>query len=147
MARIDRRWSDQGFESDAESADGPGLLRPVGVAVALARAGKCTSSRCDDGIDLDTDAECRTCERQATERLQAATQPVQGAFPMIVPTGSNRDAGAPHGAAPHPAPGRRLVLRPCDGDCDRAIRTAPAPAPAGLCRDCRQTAATSETGT
>ncbi|MGY5033271.1 hypothetical protein ACWC9U_20730 [Streptomyces sp. 900116325] len=131
VGRAERRWLEHGYESDAESADGPGILRPVGVAVALIRQGKCTSPRCNDGQDLDTGGVCRTCEREAEDRRRAAGQPVQGAFLTPVPSGTDDHELAPH------APAQRSSQRPplvnCDG-CDRAHRAS---TPGKLCPSCR----------
>lgn len=121
VARAERRWLEWGYEADAECADGPGILRPVGVALSLVRRGKCTHPRCDDGTDLDTGTLCRTCERQADDRRTAQTAPVQGAFLAAVPD-----------PAPSPTP-RPGPLRTCQG-CERPSRTLPAD---GWCRECR----------
>ncbi|MCC9686931.1 helix-turn-helix domain-containing protein [Streptomyces sp. MNU103] len=142
VARVDRRWWNHGYEADAESLEGPGILRPVGVAVALVRRGNCASSRCDDGTDLDTGVRCRTCEREAEDRQarrEAAQQPVQAAFLMPVPSGPAEPAPQPQTAAQRSS--ARTQVRDCEGPCGRAFRTVPAPAPAGMCRDCRQDAA------
>lgn len=142
VARVARRWVDHGYENAAESADGPGLLRPVGVARKLVRRGNCASARCDDGTDLDTGVRCRTCDREAEDRQarqEAAQQPVQAAFLMPVPSGPSEPAPQPQ-TAPQRSSARTQV-RDCEGPCGRAFRTVPAPAPAGMCRDCRQDAA------
>lgn len=132
VARAERRWLDWGYESDAESAEGPGILRPVGVAISLVRRGKCAHPRCDDGTDLDTETACRTCEREAEDRAATQTAPVQGAFLAAVPD----VASVP---APRPAP-----MRACKG-CERPSRKLPAD---GWCRDCRpNTTTTGRTGT
>ena len=62
--RAEVRWHDHGY------AEQPAVKRPVGVAVALLR-NDCTSARCDDGIDIDTDQKCRTCERAREDHLTA----------------------------------------------------------------------------
>ncbi|MFE7583608.1 helix-turn-helix domain-containing protein [Streptomyces gardneri] len=79
IRRIDRRWVQHGYESEAESSERPGILRPVGVAVALVRAGQCPSLRCDDGLDLDTGHLCRTCEREREVCVPAARETGQRA--------------------------------------------------------------------
>lgn len=132
VARAERRWWNHGYESDAETAGGPGILRPVGVAVALLRAGNCTSARCDDGVDLDTGARCRTCERAAEDRRAAQGRPVQGAFPVMVPAGADDHPATPQA----PAPRRHVHWKPlvnCNG-CDRAHRSAD---PDALCPSCQ----------
>lgn len=142
VARVSRRWVEHGYENAAESADGPGLLSPVGVARKLVRRGNCTSERCDDRTDLDTGLMCRTCEREAEDRQarrEAAQQPVQAAFLMPVPSGPAEPAPQPQTAAQRSS--ARTQVRDCEGPCGRAFRTVPAPAPAGMCRDCRQDAA------
>ncbi|MGV2914615.1 helix-turn-helix domain-containing protein [Streptomyces alfalfae] len=139
-ARAARRWMRHGYEADAESADGPGILRPVGVAVALVRRGDCRSPRCDDGRDLDTGDLCRTCEREAEDRMrlqEAAHKPVQGTILMPVPSGAPDPTPAPHKPARPPI---TLVFRECEGTCGRVRRTEPAPAPAGMCEPCRTAA-------
>ncbi|MFJ3274126.1 hypothetical protein [Streptomyces sp. NPDC086776] len=132
VGRAERRWLEHGYESDAESADGPGILRPVGVAVALIRPGKCTSPRCDDGTDLDTGGVCRTCEREAEERRQAADRPVQGAFLTPVPSGGFEDEPTPHAPAQRSSRQRHPLVN-CDG-CDHAHRAS---TPGQLCLSCR----------
>ncbi|WP_061443821.1 helix-turn-helix domain-containing protein [Streptomyces sp. CCM_MD2014] len=143
VERAARRWWNHGYEADAETG-GPGILRPVGVAVALVRRGNCPSSRCDDGRDLDTGNRCRSCEREAEDRKQrreAAQKPVQATFLVPVPTAPAEDAPQPQTAAPRSS--ERLEIRDCDGPtCERVFRTVPAPAPAGLCFHCRQDAET-----
>lgn len=144
VERTGRRWWNHGYEADAESADGPGLLRPVGVAIALVRRGNCASARCDDGKDLDTGARCRTCEREAEdrkERREAARRPVQATFLVPVPSGPAEPAPQPETAAPRFG---RTEIRDCEGPCGRVFRTVPAPAPAGMCRRCRTEAAAHE---
>lgn len=142
VARVERRWWNHGYEHAAESAEGPGILRPVGVAVALVRRGNCASARCDDGRDLDTHDRCRTCEREAEDRKavrEAAQRPVQGAILVPVPSGPAEPAEQPH--TPAQRSSERREIRDCDGPtCDRVFRTVPAPAPAGLCFWCRQDA-------
>ncbi|MCF3960326.1 helix-turn-helix domain-containing protein [Streptomyces fuscigenes] len=138
VARTERRWWNHGYEADAESAEGPGILRPVGVAVALVRRGNCTSARCDDGQDLDTGDRCRTCEREAEDRRQrraAAQLPVQGAILVGVPSGTAEAPTQPETAAERSS--RKTVFRDCEGDCGKVIRTVPAPEPAGKCARCR----------
>ncbi|MFF0395114.1 hypothetical protein ACFYSJ_04890 [Streptomyces sp. NPDC005248] len=132
VGRAERRWLEHGYESDAESAEGPGILRPVGVAVALVRPGKCTSPRCNDGQDLDTGGICRTCEREAEDRRRAAEQPVQGAFLTPVPSGGDEDAPTPHAPAQRSSR-QRHPLANCDG-CDHAHRAS---TPGKLCPSCR----------
>ncbi|MFF5505863.1 helix-turn-helix domain-containing protein [Streptomyces roseolus] len=87
--RIGRRWVQHGYESDARSSEGPGILRPVGVAVALIRAGDCPAPRCDDGLDLDSGDLCRTCDREWEARALAAKEKarqfVHGALLAVVP--------------------------------------------------------------
>ncbi|WP_413808177.1 helix-turn-helix domain-containing protein [Streptomyces sp. OE57] len=142
VTRVDRRWWNHGYEADTESADGPGILRPVGVAIALVRRGNCPSIRCDDGRDLDTGDRCRTCEREAEDRKQrraAAQRPVQGTILVPVPSGP-ADA-APAAQTPPQRSSQGLVLRECEGPCGRMRRTVPAPAPAGMCLPCRTAAA------
>ncbi|MEV5048211.1 hypothetical protein AB0N20_27340 [Streptomyces griseoincarnatus] len=140
--RVARRWVEHGYENAAESADGPGILRPVGVARKLVRRGNCPSERCDDGTDLDTGDRCRTCEREAEDRQarrEAAQRPVQAAFLMPVPSGPAEPAPQPH--TPAQRSSERREIRDCDGPtCERVFRTVPAPAPAGLCFWCRQDA-------
>ncbi|MBP5906850.1 helix-turn-helix domain-containing protein [Streptomyces sp. LBUM 1478] len=145
VERAARRWWNHGYEADAESADGPGILRPVGVAVALVRRGNCPSSRCDDGRDLDTGDRCRTCEREAEDRKQrrdAARRPVQGT--ILVPVPSRPAEAAPTAQTPAQRSSERTELRECEGPCGRMRRTVPAPAPAGMCLRCRTAAEAAE---
>lgn len=132
VSRVRCRYLEWGIERDIESAEGEGVHSPVGALVRLIGPGNCTSPRCDDGTDLDTGEDCRSCERDREDRRPAVQEPVQGAFLTEVP------AGSPPVPVPAPRPQEaRLELRNCDG-CDRAFRTVPAPAPAGRCRDCRK---------
>lgn len=140
VARVERRWVEHGYEHDAESADGPGLLRPVGVARKLVRRGNCASERCDDGWDLDTKDRCRTCEREAEDRQalrDAAQRPVQSTFLMPVPSRPAEPAPQRHTPAQRSG---RTQIRDCEGPCGRVFRTVPAPAPAGMCLRCRTAA-------
>lgn len=63
--RVARRWHTHGHA--ARHADGA-LDRPVGVAIALVRAGECGNARCEDGTDLDTSAPCRACPQRRADR-------------------------------------------------------------------------------
>ncbi|WP_436787914.1 hypothetical protein [Yinghuangia sp. YIM S10712] len=63
--RVARRWHAHGHA--ARHADGT-MDRPVGVAVALVRAGECGHARCEDGTDLDTGAPCRACAERRRDR-------------------------------------------------------------------------------
>lgn len=122
VARAERRWLAHGYDLDHDThSGGPGLLRPVGVAVALVRRGQCTHPHCDDGTDLDTGQPCRTCERDAEDRRTAQAAPIQGAFLSAVPD-------------PTPIPGPRPgPMRTCKG-CEKPSRKLPAD---GWCRECR----------
>lgn len=130
VSRVRRRYLEWGIERDIESAEGEGVHKPVGALVRLIGPGKCTSVRCDDGTDLDTGEECRTCEREREDRRPAPQEPVQGAFLAAVPS-----QPAP---APLRAPRGRMVARDCaDRLCPNSF-PAPADAPAGLCPECRE---------
>ncbi|UGQ15013.1 hypothetical protein LO772_16435 [Yinghuangia sp. ASG 101] len=63
--RVARRWHAHGHA--ARHADGT-MDRPVGVAVALIRAGECGHARCEDGTDLDTGTPCRSCAERRRDR-------------------------------------------------------------------------------
>ncbi|WP_371097159.1 hypothetical protein [Streptomyces sanglieri] len=132
VARAERRWLAYGYDLDSDLVDGPGILRPVGVALTLIRARNCSSPRCNDGTDLDTGVDCRTCEREAEDRRAAAGTPVQGAFLTAVPTGPDEDAAAPQEAAERSSR-RKYPLENCDG-CDRGHRPT---TPGKLCATCR----------
>lgn len=122
VTRAERRWLAHGYDLDNDThGGGPGLLRPVGVAVALVRRGQCTSARCDDGTDIDTGATCRTCEREAEDRRTTQAAPVQGTFLAAVPD-----------TTPLPSP-RRGPMPTCKG-CEKPSRKLPAD---GWCRECR----------
>ncbi|PWI09758.1 hypothetical protein DIZ27_14575 [Streptomyces sp. NWU339] len=128
VSRVRRRYLEWGIERDIESGEGEGVHTPVGALVRLVGPGNCTSPRCDDGMDLDTSEECRSCEREREDRRPAVQEPVQGAFLAPVPSGP---------AVPTPAPRGRLVARDCENTlCPVSFPAAPAPAPAGLCPDC-----------
>ncbi|MFJ5217240.1 hypothetical protein ACIP98_21265 [Streptomyces sp. NPDC088354] len=127
--RIARRWRGHGYELDNDTeGGGPGLLHPVGVAIALVRRGACTSPRCDDGRDVDSGEACRTCEREAVDRSKAAATVVQGAFLTAVPGAA---AVLPPG---RPAAAPAQPMRTCRG-CERPSRSLPAN---GICADCRE---------
>ncbi|MFE3149110.1 hypothetical protein ACFXJ6_21050 [Streptomyces sp. NPDC059218] len=132
VARAERRWLAYGYDLDSDPIDGPGILRPVGVALTLIRARACSSPRCNDGTDLDTGVDCRTCEREAEDRRAAAGIPVQGAFLTAVPSGPDDDAAAPQEAAERSSR-RKYPLENCDG-CDRGHRPT---TPGKLCATCR----------
>ncbi|MFI1801973.1 hypothetical protein ACH427_32225 [Streptomyces sp. NPDC020379] len=66
--RITRRWDAHGYANAALSADGPGLRRPVGVAVALVRPGECPDPSCEDGAVIDSGEACRVCEQRRLDR-------------------------------------------------------------------------------
>lgn len=132
VARAERRWLAYGYDLDSDPASGPGILRPVGVALTLIRAANCASPRCNDGTDRDTGTDCRTCEREAEDRRAAAGMPVQGAFLTPVPSGPDEGAAAPQTAAERSSH-RRYPIENCDG-CDRGHRPS---TPGKLCPDCR----------
>lgn len=132
IARAERRWLAHGYDLDSDThGGGPGLLRPVGVAVALVRRGQCTHPQCDDGTDLDTGQPCRTCERDAEDRRTTQAAPVQGTFLAAVPDSTSL-----------PAPRTTGRMRSCNG-CERPSRKLPAD---GWCRNCRP-ASTERTST
>ncbi|MGC0418345.1 hypothetical protein [Embleya sp. AB8] len=134
-ARADRRWFNHGYAAADPELGGPGIRRPVGVAVALVRRGNCASARCDDGTDLDTESLCRTCEREAEDRRATQQPPAQVAFGAWVPSSPWTVIPVQH------TPARRkpgwLPLVTCDR-CDRAHRSANR---GDLCRDCQQESA------
>jgi DNA-binding transcriptional ArsR family regulator len=131
VARAERRWLAHGYDLDNDTqGGGPGLLRPVGVAIALVRRGQCTHAQCDDGTDLNTGQPCRTCEREAEDRRTVQAAPIQGAFLAAVPDDN---------PIPPPRTGR---MRSCNG-CERPSRKLPAD---GWCRNCRP-ASTERTST
>ncbi|MGW7504372.1 hypothetical protein ACWGIR_22965 [Streptomyces albidoflavus] len=69
--RIQRRWYAHGYARDAAD-DGRGIERPVGVAVALVRPSTdCPDPMCEDGITLDRETACRSCEERRTDRKAA----------------------------------------------------------------------------
>ncbi|MGW6414840.1 hypothetical protein [Streptomyces sp. NPDC055055] len=85
--RMTRRWQQHGYEADAESVEGPGIRKAVGVALSLIRRGDCSSTRCDDGTDLDTGNPCRTCERERQDRAQTPAPPTprRPGLPELLP--------------------------------------------------------------
>lgn len=101
--RVNDRWNLHGYALDADiEYGGRGLQRPTGVAVALVRRGECTHPRCNDGTDLDTGQECRTCER-AREDAQAARTAARGPeAPALrpVPHSGPRDTAPPSEGVP-----------------------------------------------
>jgi len=132
-ARADRRWFNHGYAGLDPALGGSGILRPVGVAVALVRRGNCPSARCDDGTDLDTGALCRTCEREAEDRRAAQEGPVQGAFLTSVQPAPWATVPAQQTPLRRREPGW-LPLVTCDG-CELAHR---AENPGDLCGVCRR---------
>ncbi|MGW3445618.1 hypothetical protein [Streptomyces sp. NPDC001076] len=114
--RIGRRWVGWGFEP----AFYDGLIRnPIGAAMALlGPTPYCPDPSCEDGVMVDTGAECRACLERRANRRAAYNR---GDDPR-------RPAGA---SAPRPECvdcGRPLVGGiPDDGMC-RRCRTAPADA-------------------
>ncbi|MEU3756375.1 hypothetical protein AB0H17_27045 [Streptomyces olivoreticuli] len=115
--RIVRRWDAHGYAYDALSADGGGLRRPVGVAVALVRAGECPDPSCEDGTVIGSGAACRVCgERRANRReRRRAGLPVQQ---------QATDGGASWWECAAPecrAPGRGVL--PEDGLCPTCRRS------------------------
>ncbi|MEZ7004993.1 helix-turn-helix domain-containing protein [Streptomyces sp. AD55] len=135
-SKVRRRYLEWGIERDIESAEGEGVHSPVGALVRLIGPGNCTSPRCDDGTDLDTGEECRSCARDREERRPTAQTPIQGAFLAAVP--SSTTPAPIRAATPAPAAPNRMVARDCtDRLCPNSY-PAPADAPAGLCPACRE---------
>ncbi|MFJ2884208.1 hypothetical protein [Streptomyces sp. NPDC087272] len=116
IERAARRWVQHGYADALHSAEGTGIGSAVGVAMALVRAGECPHLRCEDGLDLDTGAECRICaERRADRRAAKKAAAAAG-----------RDTGAVR-QAPH-RPGWWVCTichapdkgeAPDDGECTR----------------------------
>lgn len=123
LARVDRRWYTHGYAAAADTAaGGSGLARPVGVAVALVRAGECPDARCEDGVNIDTETACPRCaERRQDHRRGHRARDT--AAPRLVPVQEARTA------VPHPE---------C-ADCETPMR---APTSDGRCAECRAAAAT-----
>ena len=130
--RAERRWRDHGYELDDDTqGGGSGIQRPVGVAVALLRAGGCPHPRCDDGTDMDTGEMCRTCEREAEDRRKSRRgQSMLGWVPA--PASPSVDSSSV------PSLSYSAEMRSRDG-CERASRSLPSD---GLCRICRNKGAT-----
>lgn len=66
--RVKRRWWKHGYEA-AAAPGGKGIGSPVGVAVALVRPSTdCPEPMCEDGVILDRQVPCRTCEQRRDDR-------------------------------------------------------------------------------
>ncbi|MGW3154547.1 hypothetical protein [Streptomyces sp. NPDC001089] len=113
VERIKRRWWMHGYE-EAVMPGGRGIGSAVGVAVALVRPStECPDLMCEDGVVLDTQAKCRTCEQRKEDRKVSV--PAQRGGP-----------GEKHGSPVTPqrwecrscrAPGRNGTEAPEDGLC------------------------------
>jgi hypothetical protein len=130
-ARIDRRWPKRRFEDDALSATGKGITNLFAVAFELVQHGDCPHPLCDDGTDLATGQDCRTCERTREDRQPAPQEHVQGAFPVGLPGGAPEPAPTPLGRR------QRRTVRDCTNKLCPNSYSAPADAPPGPCRECR----------
>jgi hypothetical protein len=132
VARVERRWAGGLYEDDALSSTGRGIENPIAVATKLVQHGDCVHPLCDDGTDLATGEECRTCERAQEDRRPAPQEHVQGAFPVGLPSGIPE-------SAPAPQPRRqRMVAHDCASNVCPNSFPAPVGAPAALCPECRQ---------
>jgi hypothetical protein len=131
VARLERRWLHWSYENDALAESGRGLGSPLGVLLTLLGPSACwgNNSRCEDGVDVDTGAECPRCaearEEKAAERGGSADQP-------------------------DPASGYSVPFeRPEDAEPSRYVNCRGAgcgvkmwPSEDGLCRECREYART-----
>ncbi len=124
VARLERRWLHWSYEREALSESGQGLGSPLGVLLTLLGPSACwgNNSRCEDGIDVDTDVECPRCvearEEKAAERTPDTSSPNGYSVPFQAPT------------SPAPSPYVR-----CSG---RGCGVKMLPTEDGLCRECRQ---------
>lgn len=97
--RVARRWVRHGYAK--ELRDGKGLASPLGVVHALVRAGDCPDLGCEDGVMLDTRADCRACEgrkdsHRRGERKPSTSMPRQRqAVPSWTCTGCYADSFTP----------------------------------------------------
>ncbi|CAL9667587.1 hypothetical protein SUDANB145_07240 (plasmid) [Streptomyces sp. enrichment culture] len=76
-ARVERRWLAWGYEPALY--DGT-LAQPIGAALELIAPPRyCPDLSCEDGVMIDTGAECRTCLERRAERRRArvAGQPLE----------------------------------------------------------------------
>ncbi|OKJ29831.1 hypothetical protein AMK24_29250 [Streptomyces sp. CB02366] len=121
IERVARRWVQHGYADAHHSADGKGIGRPVGVALALLKSGPCEYVRCEDGTDIDTGRECRACEERRAERRAARK----------AATEAGRRVPAPRPAALRPGwwvctvcddPGKGAP--PVNGECARCRKEA-----------------------
>jgi len=70
-ARIQRRWDHHGYAAKFHAGE---LTNPVGAAIAMVRPLKasdrygCANPRCEDGVDVDTGAECPVCPERIAAR-------------------------------------------------------------------------------
>lgn len=66
--RVQRRWWAHGYAVDA-MPEGKGIGSPVGVAVGLVRPSTdCPDPMCEDGVTIDTGADCRACGERKLDR-------------------------------------------------------------------------------
>lgn len=82
VERVERRWLLWSYENDAVAESGRGLDRPLGVLLTLFGPSACwgNNARCEDGVDIDADAECPRCaearEDKTAERAAQESPPV-----------------------------------------------------------------------
>lgn len=64
--RVARRWVAHRYQSALLA--GRGIGKPYAVLQALVRAGECPDAGCEDGVMVDTGADCRACEERSAKR-------------------------------------------------------------------------------
>ncbi|TQE33188.1 winged helix-turn-helix domain-containing protein [Streptomyces ipomoeae] len=127
VERMERRWSQWAYEDAAVAQSGDGIARPLGVLLTLLGPSACWGNniRCEDGIDLDTGAECPRCV-EAREDKAAKSGSGQG------PLESSYSVPFQRPAAAQPSPYVR-----CEG---AGCGVKMLPTADGLCRECRSDA-------
>ncbi|MGW0660127.1 hypothetical protein [Streptodolium elevatio] len=107
--RVARRWHTHGHAASHENET---LVRPVGVAIALVRAGECGNARCEDGLDLDTGAACRACAERRVDRKASRKATARRADRADTPAAGS-DVGAAVEALPAPRHGANSSCPGC----------------------------------
>jgi hypothetical protein len=124
IERLERRWLHWSYENDAVADSGRGLDRPLGVLLTLLAPSSCwgNHSRCEDGIDIDTGADCPRCAEAREDKSAGRSSPEPAAGGYSVPFQRPADA----------APSQ--YVRCLGSGCGVKML----PSEDGLCRECRE---------